>query len=455
MKKYLATGLLVGLAWGAMGGQAQAATSLSIQGVDATSGQVTIAYSDGRIGDWYHVYSNDKVLFNTLNADDVAAGKKTIDLQALGAIQLGDEIRVELRSHTFPEYLHARELVGGQVAQPEKMTINTRSTLLANGSSQHLGLQITGPYSPDAKDVVRVTPYNAANTVQGNVQYFAIPAAVIADSDTLFSLPLAPSQDVVRYDIEIVRNGQVLASQSYLFNGAGGSNQAEESSLRLQFPATVRPGQTVQGKVFMTDSTGKEVDITGLAAFGITGPVDQASIQQGTFNVADQAVPGQSIRVVASLGSQQASQDIPIEGSTANPLPQTPQGDVIMTIDSRTFLVNGQAKETEVAPFIQDNRTFVPIRALAESFGATVEFDPQTMEIRISQGNRQVVMVANSKTYTVNGVNKTMDVAPYIAYSGRTIVPVRFAAEALGYDIRVTTIPGGGTKDIIFTNTGN
>lgn len=43
-----------------------------------------------------------------------------------------------------------------------------------------------------------------------------------------------------------------------------------------------------------------------------------------------------------------------------------------------------------------------------------------------------VVFTPGSTTYTVNGVAKTADAAPYITSTGRTVVPARFLADALG-----------------------
>lgn len=43
-----------------------------------------------------------------------------------------------------------------------------------------------------------------------------------------------------------------------------------------------------------------------------------------------------------------------------------------------------------------------------------------------------VVFTPGSTTYTVNGVEKTADAAPYVTSTGRTVVPARFLADALG-----------------------
>ncbi|MDE4542854.1 stalk domain-containing protein [Thermoanaerobacterium sp. R66] len=58
-----------------------------------------------------------------------------------------------------------------------------------------------------------------------------------------------------------------------------------------------------------------------------------------------------------------------------------------------------------------------------------------TSEVTLTVGNATpstVVFTPGSTTYTVNGVEKTADAAPYITSTGRTVVPARFLADALG-----------------------
>ena len=58
-------------------------------------------------------------------------------------------------------------------------------------------------------------------------------------------------------------------------------------------------------------------------------------------------------------------------------------------------------------------------------------------------------MMNGEKAYTVNGVAKTADVAPFISDS-RTMVPVRFVAEAFGITVTPTYDDNGATADILF-----
>ena len=122
---------------------------------------------------------------------------------------------------------------------------------------------------------------------------------------------------------------------------------------------------------------------------------------------------------------------------------------VVMSIGSNEIIVNDAKGTIDSAPMIQNDRTFVPFRALAEAFGAEVAYDEATQAVTAKLNGVEVVMTIGSATYTVNGTEKTMDVAPFINGS-RTMVPVRFAAEAFGIKVIPTYNPDGTTADILF-----
>jgi len=95
--------------------------------------------------------------------------------------------------------------------------------------------------------------------------------------------------------------------------------------------------------------------------------------------------------------------------------------------------VNGQyVTFTDQKPFIdKNNRTMVPVRAPMEAIGCTVDWDADKRQAIIAKGETKAVFTIDSKTYTVNGQNKTMDTQAVIVNS-RTAFPIRFAAEAMG-----------------------
>ena len=122
---------------------------------------------------------------------------------------------------------------------------------------------------------------------------------------------------------------------------------------------------------------------------------------------------------------------------------------VVMSIGSNEIVINDAKATIDAAPVVENNRTFVPFRALAEAFGATVAYDEATQAVTAEMNGTTVVMTIGSNVYTVNGVEKTMDVAPFISES-RTMVPARFAAQAFGITVIPTQNPDGTTADVLY-----
>ena len=122
---------------------------------------------------------------------------------------------------------------------------------------------------------------------------------------------------------------------------------------------------------------------------------------------------------------------------------------VVMSINSNEIVVNAEKVAIDAAPIVKNDRTFVPFRALAEAFGAEVAYDEATQAVTAELNGVKVVMTIGSATYTINGVEKTMDVAPFINGS-RTMIPVRFAAEAFGITVTPTYDENGATADVLF-----
>ena len=123
---------------------------------------------------------------------------------------------------------------------------------------------------------------------------------------------------------------------------------------------------------------------------------------------------------------------------------------VVMTIGSNDFVVNNNVVSVEdAAPYIANDRTYVPFRALGEAIGAEVVWDNDARTVTYTLGKTEVVMTIGEKTYTVNGEEKTMDVAPEIT-SDRTYVPVRFVGEALGFKVTALSAADGTTASVVF-----
>ena len=81
--------------------------------------------------------------------------------------------------------------------------------------------------------------------------------------------------------------------------------------------------------------------------------------------------------------------------------------------------------------------SFVPIRYLAYGLGVAEEgisWEGQTSTATLKKGETEVELAIGSQEIIINGSAKAMDVAP-ILHEGRTFLPARFVAEALGYQV--------------------
>lgn len=86
-------------------------------------------------------------------------------------------------------------------------------------------------------------------------------------------------------------------------------------------------------------------------------------------------------------------------------------------------------------PFVdENNRTQLPLRKCLESLGAEVEYEAEDQKITVTKGDNTAVLQIDSAVMTVNAEETMMDTVPIIK-NGRTYLPIRPVAEAIGYQV--------------------
>jgi len=110
------------------------------------------------------------------------------------------------------------------------------------------------------------------------------------------------------------------------------------------------------------------------------------------------------------------------------------------------YTVNGETKFWDATPYIKNGRTLVPIRHLAEAIGFKADWDfsdPANKMVFIYTAEQDpekdkehpfILLIIGQPTAMVNGNLVALDVAPEIL-NGRTMVPLRFVVETLGYQV--------------------
>lgn len=136
----------------------------------------------------------------------------------------------------------------------------------------------------------------------------------------------------------------------------------------------------------------------------------------------------------------------PVEPPQENPSSQRPKTATERLVNTLVMQIGNYAAaqdgalchiypgEKEVTPYIREQRTFIPIRFIAEKLGMEVGWDEITHTVTFSKGDELLQLTIGEYQYFKNGASFTMDTAAEIQWS-RTMVPVRFVAEALGYAV--------------------
>lgn len=95
------------------------------------------------------------------------------------------------------------------------------------------------------------------------------------------------------------------------------------------------------------------------------------------------------------------------------------------------IIVNDHIVYSDVYPYIKNNRTYVPIRFIAEELGYDVKWDGASKKVTMTNGNTKVELTIGSKKMKVNGKTLALD-APAEIKDDRTFVPLRAIAESFG-----------------------
>ena len=107
---------------------------------------------------------------------------------------------------------------------------------------------------------------------------------------------------------------------------------------------------------------------------------------------------------------------------------------IVLTVGSGVASVCGTEVELDQPPTIVDGRTMLPFRFVAENLGAEVFWNADSRQVTAVSGGVTVVLTVGSQTALVNGEPRPINVPPSII-NGRTMVPLRFLADAFGWDL--------------------
>ena len=124
---------------------------------------------------------------------------------------------------------------------------------------------------------------------------------------------------------------------------------------------------------------------------------------------------------------------------------------VQLWIGNASMSVNGVQQSIDAQgtqPVISEGRTLLPIRSIIEAFGGSVAWEPSTSKLTVTLKKKSLELWLGKSQAALNGAAIAIDsanskVVP-IVVNGRTMLPLRFVAQAMGLDVQYDD----GTKKI-------
>lgn len=170
--------------------------------------------------------------------------------------------------------------------------------------------------------------------------------------------------------------------------------------------------------------------ITGTVEPGATVVVNNvpATVEGDKFNATITLLPAPSITQVEVKATDKYGNMIKKNvGKVVNIL----NSNIVLVIGSEKMMVNNKEVAIKPAPQIIGGKTLVPLRAVADAFGAVVSWDADSKTASIILRDKTILITLDKDTAMING-NPAPIGSKAILLVGRVMVPFRFIAEALG-----------------------
>lgn len=434
--------------------------AITVFGFGRDAEEVEIIVDGVQAGDSYWIYLKDDTTLLLSSDTFKKDGKHKITIPKQGnpafdGLRDGDKITIRINGAQKGDVKQtATELYDDSLAVPTKMSVRN-GFLEAAKSGQRVAVVFDAPYKPGSGDRLALVPLNAKGEPMASslVRTYPIEEASLkrAADGRLFEMTVDVPEGVTYYNLDFQSAGKRVDKLSARLTVAPSASEIKDFVVR--YPESAAPGETVRPEAYFLAKDGRHFTVTGADYHFEGAAVAKSDRETGVFSVGeDKAYLGGVVKIDVKALNYVAHEEVAIaEKAKPAPAPEPSRTRVVMTIGAKTMQVNDGRVPLDAAPLIRDDRTFVPLRALAQAFGAEVHYDAKTRKITVRQADKRLEMTVGSKSYRADGVTGAMDVAPFIVKeAGRTMVPVRFASQALGYRVDVET-KGGLTDRVIFT----
>jgi len=108
-----------------------------------------------------------------------------------------------------------------------------------------------------------------------------------------------------------------------------------------------------------------------------------------------------------------------------------PQVHVVLHVGKNTYTINGVEKTMDVSATIINSRTMVPIRVISEAFGYSVQWDDSQKKVTITGLGHSIELSMGNQLHLLMELPWKLTLHPTIV-QGTMLVPVRFHCRVHG-----------------------
>lgn len=266
-------------------------------------------------------------------------------------------------------------------------------------------------------DIVVNVSGTAGITGSATVGKIAAPISVTADKPSV----KAESASSAAGDITITEAGKaaVTATEDIVLTLPTGITFDGVPTVKVTAGTMVlaaTPAELIEGNSTLT------IDVT--TASNIASTIKISGIKYNVNKLASSGDASVTVKVGANKITSVANAKI--VSATAST--------VVFVIGESKYTSDGTSTDMDVASYIKNDRTYVPVRYAASALGVSdnnIIWDGVNKTATLIKGDRVVQMTIGSKIMILNGVQIAMDTAPELV-NGRTMLPIGFVAKAFG-----------------------
>ncbi|WP_164985282.1 copper amine oxidase N-terminal domain-containing protein [Ammoniphilus sp. CFH 90114] len=418
-------------------------------------------------------YAPYRVIAKTENPKDVLAGRSgsrdpmytemgqlVVEEQAPGSLRSGGSIRIELTGGVKWAVDHQSKLiqppqVNASLSDLQGLEFGEWELLGSSGDTISATIKTTSNGAKGAKLVLNkglldiaadVSPTEIRAVLDGT-------AGVSGDAGVIARVIAPVSMEVPGSFLKPVQGGvqnQTIGDLVVKESVAGAIDASSDSFIRFTFETGIRPNTPDASQIqvdgdLVVESNRAITEKDQEGRWYIQIPVKSSSTVSSTLTLkgvkvtVDRTVPEGGLMVSLSGSMVQTTGVEHVARIAAANVIIPANGNImksaIFTIGSTSYTVNGEEKALDEAPFIDRNgRTLVPVRAVAEAFGAVVGWDPKGQVVTILKDGKAISIPVGSYVINIGGVYVQND-SPAINRGGRVFLPLRVIAEALGANV--------------------